>query len=279
MPPTEHSALCVSVHDAAPATWPECLRLLNAIRAVADVPLTWLLVPRYHGSYQRSREMEAMLDTLLSQGHELVLHGYTHLDTAPLRGGIGKRWQRTVYTRGEGEFAGVGADEARLRIELGLEWFRRRGWPVSGFVAPAWLLSNEAWRVLHEFPFEYTTTMGHFHLLHPRRSLFSPSLVYTARNASGRRLSPRVNDALATLLAPRPLVRLSLHPRDAHYPELLLHAQHLLERLLASREALTKAAFAQRLTSTVPSGRRRASVKSPSPRSTTDTSHSARPHP
>ena len=274
MLPTERGALCISVHDAAPGTWPDCLRLLEAVRAVADVPLTWLLVPRYHGSYERSRAMEHMLGDLLARGHELALHGYTHLDTAPL-GGVGSRLRRTVYTQREGEFAGVGAPEARERIELGLDWFRRRGWPVSGFVAPAWLLSDAAWQVLHEFPFSYTTTMGHFHWLQPRRALFSPSLVYAARNAAGRRLSPRVADAMAALLAPRPLVRLSLHPRDAHYPELLRHAQQLIERLLGEREALTKAAFAERFTSTVPSGRRRASAKSPSLRNSRDSSHSA----
>ena len=272
MRPTERSALCVSVHDAAPGTWPDCLRLLDAVRAVADIPLTWLLVPRYHGSYERSREMEATLDALLSRGHELALHGYTHLDSAPMRG-MGNRLRRTVYTQGEGEFAGVGADEARLRIEMGLDWFRRRGWPVSGFVAPAWLLSDAAWRTLHEFPFEYTTTMGHFHLLHPRRSLFSPSLVYTARNATGRSLSPRVADAMAALLAPRPLTRLSLHPRDAHYPELLTHAQQLIARLLEHHEALTKAAFAQRLAPVVTTG---ASDGIPFRHSKTDSSHSAR---
>lgn len=275
MSPTERGALCVSVHDAAPGTWHDCLRLLEAVRAVADVPLTWLLVPRYHGSYARSRDMEHMLGALLARGHELALHGYTHLDTAPLRGGVGSRLRRTVYTQREGEFAGVGAREARERIALGLGWFRRRGWPVSGFVAPAWLLSDAAWQVLHEFPFSYTTTMGHFHLLQPRRALFSPSLVYTARNAAGRRLSPRVADAMAALMAPRPLVRLSLHPRDAHYPELLRHAQQLIERLLGEREALTKAAFAERFTNTVPSGRRRASAKSPFPHNIQDSSHSA----
>ncbi len=277
MPPTERSALCVSVHDAAPGTWPGCLRLLEAVRAVADIPLTWLLVPCYHGSYERSRPMEATLDALLAQGHELALHGYTHLDTAPMRG-MGSRLRRNVYTQGEGEFAAVDADEARLRIELGLDWFRRRGWPVSGFVAPAWLLSDAAWRTLHEFPFDYTTTMGHFHLLHPRRSLFSPSLVYTARNAAGRSLSPRVADAMAALLAPRPLVRLSLHPRDAHYPELLRHVQQLLAHLLDSRDPLTKAAFAARFAAKATSVRH-ASARSPFPRSTTDSSHSAEHRP
>ena len=53
------------------------------------------------------------------------------------------------------------------------------------------------------------------------------------------------------------------------------HAQQLIERLLGEREALTKAAFAERLTNTVPSGRRRASAKSLLPHSSRDSSHSA----
>ena len=72
--------------------------------------------------------------------------------------------------------------------------------------------------------------------------------MYTARNAGGRLLSPRVAGAMASLLAPAPLVRLSLHPRDAHYPALVRHAQHLVERLLADRTARTKADFASEFT-------------------------------
>jgi predicted deacetylase len=251
--PTDGKTLCVSIHDVAPDTWPQCLRLLDAVRAVADIPLTWLLVPHYHGKRTRSRSMEKILDTLLAQGHELALHGYTHLDTAPARAGLGSRFLRTVYTQREGEFAALGADEARRRLELGLAWFRRRGWPVSGFIAPAWLLGAEAWPVVREFPFAYTTTMSHFHLLRPRLALFSPSLVYAARNAAGRGLSPPVAGLQAALLRPAALVRLGLHPRDAGYPQLVRHAQQLVERLLVSRNALTKASFARQLTSTAPS--------------------------
>src|SRR5213076_3126870 len=107
-------------------------------------------------------------------------------------------------------------------------------------------LGEGGWRAVREAGFAYTTTMSHFHVLAARRGLCSPSLVYTARNATGRLLSPCMAGTLAGLLAPNPLVRLSLHPRDAHYPQLLRHAQHLIARLLASREPLTKAGFAQR---------------------------------
>jgi hypothetical protein len=42
-------------------------------------------------------------------------------------------------------------------------------------------------------------------------------------------------------------VRFSLHPPDARYPELVRHIQQVLERLLAQREAVTKAECARRL--------------------------------
>jgi hypothetical protein len=62
-------------------------------------------------------------------------------------------------------------------------------------------------------------------------------------------------------MAPAPLVRLSLHPADARFPALVRHAQRLVERLLADRRPLTKAGFAgeyaERLTSTDPTGHRR----------------------
>lgn len=269
----------MAIHDVAPATWPECLRLLRAIRAVADIPLTWLVVPRYHGSSARSRACENMLAQLLADGHEVALHGYTHLDTAPLGRSPGERFLRTVYARREGEFAAVGEDDARRRIELGLALFRERQWDtqgaVAGFVAPAWLLGEPAWQALRAYGFVYTTSWSHFYLLTARRALFSPALVYAARNRAGRLVSPPLASATAALLDGAPLVRLALHPRDAHYPALVRHAQGLVEQLLRARQPLTKAAFARSLAgqptsmapSTVPSDRPTTSVPFHSPRS------------
>src|SRR5438128_3365023 len=157
--------LCVSIHDVAPATWPDCLRLVQAIRAVADIPLTWLVVPHYHFRPERSGAMEAGLDAALGRGDELALHGYSHLDTETNGGGLRARFLRNVYTRREGEFAALGRDEARRRIELGLDWFRARGWTPAGFVPPAWLLGEGAWKALRESAFTYTTTFSHFHCL------------------------------------------------------------------------------------------------------------------
>lgn len=247
MSPSTNKALCVSIHDVAPATWPDCLRLLEAIRAIGKVPLTLLVVPQYHDRQECPRQYERMLDVLLAHGHELALHGYNHLDTGPVRGGFGDRFMRTVYTQMEGEFAAITAGEARRRLELGLAWFQQRNWPVTGFVAPAWLLGEGAWSALQEFPFDYTTTWGRFFLLPDRQSVFAPSMTYTTRNAPGRLLSPHWTDALEVCSRMSPLARLSLHPGDARFPHLVSHIQRLLEKLLASRVPVTKAAFAHSL--------------------------------
>ena len=47
----------------------------------------------------------------------------------------------------------------------------------------------------------------------------------------------------------RTLLRLALHPRDAHHPAILRHMQALLEQLLRTRAPMTKAAFAAQLAS------------------------------
>src|SRR5687768_15049263 len=97
-------ALCVSIHDVAPATWDECARLAQAMREVAELPLTWLVVPQYHRAGGDPARMESGLGSALARGDELALHGYTHLDTAPRGPGLGDRFLRGTYSQ-EGEFA------------------------------------------------------------------------------------------------------------------------------------------------------------------------------
>lgn len=301
-------ALCVAVHDVAPATWPACAELIAAIRQVAEIPLTLLVVPHFHGHGLKpdapadpgiERAYRHTLDALAQAGHELALHGYTHLDEGPPARGWRRRFLREVYTTAEGEFAALDADEARRRLQLGLAWFGQRGWHPAGFVPPAWLLSEGAWLALGDSPFSYTTTWRQFHLLKPRHALHAPALVYAARNRSGRLLSPPLASLLAWRLRQAPLVRLALHPRDALHPALVRHAQQLIARLLDDgRVPLSKAAFAAQcsaaepvskpasaspprtggmVTSTVPSSRRTPNDAAQSRHGRTG--HSAGPHP
>src|SRR5437868_13728462 len=101
-------ALCVTVHDVAPATWPQCQYLIDALHTVAPVPLTLLVVPAYHGDRRTpDPAFVAALDAHAARGDELALHGFFHLDDGPaprdLRDYLARRW----YTASEGEFAAL----------------------------------------------------------------------------------------------------------------------------------------------------------------------------
>jgi predicted deacetylase len=236
--------LCVSLHDVAPATWDRCQRVLRAVREVADIPLTLLVVPAYHGECSGRPEFEAAMSEQLDRGHELALHGYFHCD--PQQPCDLVDWlQRRVYTL-EGEFSALNEREAAERMYLGRRWFTANGWPIAGFVPPAWLMGPGAWSAMHASrEFLYTTTLTQMHLLAPLQSLRAPCLTYSLRAWWRRVGSLAFNAALARTVDSMPLVRLGLHPADADDAAARGAWQRLLGRLLERRRAATKAAYAR----------------------------------
>lgn len=235
--------LCVSLHDVAPATWLSCQRVLAAVREVADIPITLLVVPAYRGQCSALAPgfTEAMSDQL-ARGNELALHGYFHQDLGTPTSGFD--WlRRRVYTAGEGEFWDLTESEASERLLLGQRWFRANGWPLAGFVPPAWLMGAGAWKAVHGFPaIRYVTTFSHIHATHTGVSVHAPCLTFSVR-ASWRRALSLVWSSLALRRCRATVVRLALHPRDASYPSVRRAWQTKLETLLRDREAVTKADF------------------------------------
>jgi predicted deacetylase len=238
-------ALCVSIHDVTPSTLPECRLIADAVaRLDSSLPLTLLVVPRYHGDSVLTPEYLDWIGGRLARGDELALHGYTHRDDSPPSQTMIERARRSVYTAGEGEFSTLSREDAAARIAQGRDWFARRGWEAQGFVAPAWLASRGTWDALREFDFLYTTTLSRFHVLRPGIALSAPCVVYSTRSAWRRWSSRAWNTALAHACAGMPLVRFGFHPKDAHYPGVMSNAMSLLERLSRDRLSLTKSAFA-----------------------------------
>lgn len=241
---TEQRALCVSIHDVAPSTWDSCRRLIDGVHQVADIPLTLLVVPNYHRLGELvSGAYGEQLQQCIGCGDELALHGYTHLDEEPIP--LWSLFSRAVRTRREGEFAALSQMRANSHLQRGVAWFAQHGWPLSGFIAPAWRLSAGTWHALHNFTFSYTTTLNRFYLLPQRKSILSPSLVLTSRGAWLYQASMMRNRFLVSLLADCELVRVSLHPPDAK-AETIRAWQPMLEELIATRTAMTKAEFARR---------------------------------
>lgn len=236
--------LCVVVHDVAGATLAACERLIGTVGEVAPVPLTFLAVPRFHHDAP-TPQLEQWLGERSRGGDEIALHGYTHLDEGTPRDWI-DRVRRRVYTRGEGEFWDLAPDDAALRLKAGMGWFARNGWPLRGFVAPAWLLGPGAWQALRASRFSYTSTLRHIHLLPGPERITSQSLVYSTSSAWRRLSSIAWARAVAARQAGNPVLRLELHPHDADHPAVRGSWQRLLESQLRWREALTVAQIVDR---------------------------------
>lgn len=242
-------ALCVTIHDVAPATWPFCRRLVDAVAAVDPrAPLTLLTVPNFHdGGEAAPAGYIDWLHARVARGDEIALHGYTHRDESAARARGTQRLVRRVYTAAEGEFAALSRAEAARRIARGRLWCAAHALDVRGFVPPAWLLGREALQAVREFDFEYTTTLTHLVILRTGQRLYAPSLVYSTRSAPRRALSRVWNRAFASSMRGMPLLRLGLHPADAKYADIVRHAQRLLEALRCVRDPLTKYEYARRM--------------------------------
>ena len=63
-----------------------------------------------------------------------------------------------------------------------MEVFDRHGWPVAGFVAPAWLMSEGTRQALRRLPLRYTSTPQHLYRLPEFTAIQAPA-VWSARSA------------------------------------------------------------------------------------------------
>lgn len=232
--------LCVSLHDVAPATWSACAPILAMLDQTANIPLSLLVVPDYHrrGRIDRDVGFLRAMERRLARGDEIVLHGFYHLDDGPV--GALDYLRRRVYTAGEAEFSALDQAQACERLEAGLSLFQRLGWPVSGFVAPVWLLNPAVMRALQALPFHYTSTLRGFYRLPSGQFLPSQSLVYSVRTRWRRWLSRRWNPYLFARMQQQPLLRFALHPADAVHADVMDDWRRMLLQALDSRQAMTK---------------------------------------
>ncbi len=255
--------LCVALHDVAPATWPHCQKVLRAVQEVADIALTLLVVPAYQGKCSAQPEFERAISAQLEAGHEIALHGYFHVDPH-VPSDVVDWIRRRIYTAGEGEFCDLSEEEACERLTLGARWFAANGWPLAGFVAPAWLLGDGAWRALRAREgLQYTSTLTQLIVLPEAHAIRAPCLTYSVRSAWRRPTSIVWNTLLSRLAHRSQVLRLGLHPHDADSPSVRRSWQNLLESALRDRTAVTKAEFVRCWrTRTAPSAQHRPALQS-----------------
>ncbi len=234
--------LLLVLHDVAPETWLDYQPFVAAVDALGDIPLTLLVVPNFHqrNSLDDFPTFRQLLNQRFARGDELVLHGYFHADDRPFPKTPKDWFMRRIYTY-EGEFYGLDEDTAKARIERGQALFQRYGWPVQGFVAPAWLLSQGARQALRATGLSYTSDPQYLYRLPDFTALEAPSFVWSARSCWRRGLSWLVNERQWRRTQQSPVVRLGLHPVDMRHKFSRDYWLDLLKRLLAEgRQPMTK---------------------------------------
>lgn len=250
-PDAARHAAAVAVHDVSPATWRECREILAMLDDVGASPCSLLVIPHYHhcASVSRDRAFVRAMQARLSRGDELVLHGLFHIDDAPPPLAPGAWFARRMLTRSEGEFAALDANAAAWRIARGIETFDALGWPLHGFVPPAWLMSSGTRAALAQVAhrFDYVTIRsGVFHLPHWRFER-TANLWYSPCTPLRRALSACVIRRELWRARTTPLLRLSLHPQDARVPGVLRRWRRLIEDALEQRVPVTKHGWVSRV--------------------------------
>lgn len=238
----EMKAVCLVLHDVAPSTWADYQPLVEAVDALGDVPMTWLVVPDFHrhDALDVNPAFRRVLDARVARGDELALHGYYHDDQEPMPNNPRDWFMRRVYTH-EGEFYRLSREAALARLHAGLEMFQRYDWPVQGFVAPAWLMSDGTRQALRELPLSYTSDPQHLYRLPDFSAINAPGLVWSARSAWRRGLSKIVSEQREQRWREASVIRLGLHPVDMRHRFSRDYWLHTLQRLLAEgRVPLTK---------------------------------------
>jgi peptidoglycan/xylan/chitin deacetylase (PgdA/CDA1 family) len=209
------------------------------------VPATLLLVPGPWQGPMLSTD-GPLADLLLeaeSRGHELALHGYYHRTTH----GAGALWRRgvaRVVAHGAAEFAMLSQDEARARIEAGLDELASIGVQPVGFHPPGWLINPDCVRALRCSGLRYYSTHLGLHTLahngckaraaqHPARPaaatlqaaagelrLPAPALSHRPGAVGEQCVARLMAQAAPRLAGEGRAVRIALHPDDLSRPGL-----------------------------------------------------------
>jgi uncharacterized protein len=143
------------------------------------------------------------------------------------------------YTQNEGEFYDLDYEEALRRITTARDEFRAHGLKPRGFIAPAWLLGNEAERAVRDAQMEYTTRVHSVCDLRSGDVFPVRTLVYSVHNNWRRALSRTWNAALFRWLNTKALLRISIHPPDYSQPTIWKQILGFIAATKTARTATT----------------------------------------
>jgi uncharacterized protein len=234
-------SIVVSLHDVAPCTQRIASTMISELSAHGVRACSVLVVPDYHheGLFARDREFVTWLRALEADGHEVVIHGYFHERPPQTKETLRDKFMTRFYTQNEGEFYDLSYEEALRRITTARDEFRTLGLKPRGFIAPAWLLGNEAEQAVRDAELEYTTRLRTVCDLRSECTFPARTLVYSVHNTWRRTLSRSWNAALFRLMKSKPLLRISIHPADYSQPTIWKQILSFITATKNARNATT----------------------------------------
>ncbi|RMQ48228.1 hypothetical protein ALQ04_00975 [Pseudomonas cichorii] len=235
------------LHDVSPQSQADYQPFVAAVDALGKIPMTWLVVPDFHKRNPLDNDplFRKLLHSRLERGDELALHGYSHYDDGPPPRSLHEYFMRRIFTW-EGEFYTLNRQQALARLEAGIELFRRHAWPLHGFVAPAWLMSQGTREALRQLPLTYTSSSQHLYRLPDFIQVDAPGLVWSARSPWRRGVSKIISELHRARLQEASTIRLGVHPVDMRHRFSRDYWLETLECLLKEgRQPMTKIAWLQ----------------------------------
>jgi len=237
--------LVVSIHDVSPRTRPRTEVILADLARVGVCQTSLLVIPdhHHHGNVSDDPDFARWLSAACEAGHEAVLHGYFHLRENKPGDGPWKKFLTRSYTAGEGEFFDLGRTEAGRLLDQGRRDLAACGVSPTGFIAPAWLLGDEAEEAACAAGFEYTTRIATVHDFVSGITHASRSQVWSVRAAWRRACSLVWNALLFHTTSGAQLTRIGIHPPDWDHPPIRQQILRLAEMSLATRKPTTYAGW------------------------------------
>jgi predicted deacetylase len=238
---SDKKSVVVSLHDVSPLTWSTADTMIGELAACGITRTSLLVVPDHHhrGHFLNDAGFCEWLRRNVSEGHEAVIHGYFHLRDRRANESLRDRLTTRIYTEDEGEFYDIEEDKAFALVTRAQEEFAQAGLSPSGFIAPAWLLSEGGERALKRAGIRYTTKLTNVSDLSSGETLATQSMVYSVRTSWRRVASLGWNAFLYARLQANPLLRIGIHPPDRSHPSIWGQILRCANSAATQREVVT----------------------------------------
>lgn len=236
-------AVVVSIHDVSPRTREVTESMLKELENAGVARTSLLVIPNHHrqGHFLDDTAFCGWLREKTNAGHEAVIHGYFHQRSRRENESLFSKLTTRVYTADEGEFYDIGEERAHAAVTKAQGEFAGLGLHPTGFIAPAWLLSDAGEAALKRAGICYTTRLTNVLDLRSGDIHSSQSMVYSVRSGWRRVVSLGWNALLFWRLGSNPLLRIGIHPPDYRYPGIWRQILHYASKAARERKPMTYA--------------------------------------